>query len=41
MAYVSTESLGDEKPLFASVRGKSIPLKQVSMPFVPSRYFRG
>ncbi|MEO9275254.1 glycine cleavage system aminomethyltransferase GcvT [Marinomonas sp. 5E14-1] len=41
MASVSTESLSNEKPLFASVRGKRIPLKQVPMPFVPSRYFRG
>jgi aminomethyltransferase len=39
MAYVATQSL--EISLFASVRGKSIPLKQVAMPFVPSRYFRG
>lgn len=41
MAYVSTEALDAESALFASVRGKSIPLKQVAMPFVPSRYYRG
>ncbi|MBD5772004.1 glycine cleavage system aminomethyltransferase GcvT [Marinomonas colpomeniae] len=41
MAYVSTAPLNSEEPLFASVRGKSIPLKQTAMPFVPSRYFRG
>lgn len=41
MAYVSTTSLDAAEPLFASVRGKSIPLKQTAMPFVPSRYYRG
>lgn len=41
MAYVSTDCLAANKPLFASVRNKSIPLKQTIMPFVPSRYFRG
>lgn len=41
MAYVSTTSLDTAEPLFASVRGKSIPLKQTAMPFVPSRYYRG
>lgn len=41
MAYVSTSSLGADKPLFASVRGKSIPLTLTTMPFVPSRYYRG
>lgn len=41
MAYVSTESLDAQLPLFANVRSKHIPLKQTTMPFVPSRYFRG
>lgn len=41
MAYVSTQALDAAEPLFASVRGKSIPLKQAAMPFVPSRYYRG
>jgi aminomethyltransferase len=41
MAYVSTSSLGTDQPLFASVRGKSIPLTLTTMPFVPSRYYRG
>ncbi|MCV2402871.1 glycine cleavage system aminomethyltransferase GcvT [Marinomonas sp. C2222] len=39
MAYVTVDSL--EAPLFASVRGKSIPLKPTAMPFVPARYYRG
>jgi len=41
MAYVETQSLTDETPLFANVRGKSIPLIQTKMPFVPAHYFRG
>lgn len=41
MAYVETQSLTDETPLFASVRGKNIPLILTKMPFVPARYYRG
>ncbi|NLQ18811.1 glycine cleavage system aminomethyltransferase GcvT [Marinomonas sp. M1K-6] len=41
MAYVSTQALDADEPLFANVRGKKIPLAQSSMPFVPSRYYRG
>ncbi|SHG55178.1 aminomethyltransferase [Marinomonas polaris DSM 16579] len=41
MAYVSTQALDVDEPLFANVRGKSIPLKLAAMPFVPSRYYRG
>lgn len=41
MAYVSTQALDSNEPLFANVRGKRIPLNQAAMPFVPSRYFRG
>ena len=41
MAYVDSESLTSEEPLFAQVRGKSIPLTKAAMPFVPARYFRG
>ncbi|MBM6550297.1 glycine cleavage system aminomethyltransferase GcvT [Marinomonas ostreistagni] len=39
MAYVQTEFL--EQPLFASLRGKMIPLTSAKMPFFPSRYYRG
>lgn len=41
MAYVSVQALDSDEALFASVRGKSIPLTLTSMPFVPSRYYRG
>jgi len=41
MAYVSSEALAGEEPLFALVRGKSIPLLLTKMPFVPARYYRG
>ena len=41
MAYVSTEALASEEPLFALVRGKNIPLILTKMPFVPAGYFRG
>lgn len=41
MAYVSTQALNDNLALFANVRGKNIPLKSATMPFVPSRYYRG
>jgi len=41
MAYVSSASLDTGVPLFASVRGKNIPLNKTVMPFVPSRYYRG
>ncbi|MBJ7539449.1 glycine cleavage system aminomethyltransferase GcvT [Marinomonas transparens] len=41
MAYVESASLATEEALFASVRGKSIPLKLTAMPFVPAGYFRG
>ena len=39
MAYVKTAHL--DAPLFASLRGKLIPLKAAKMPFVAARYFRG
>lgn len=39
MAYVQTERL--DQPLFASLRGKLIPLTPAKMPFFPSRYYRG
>ena len=39
MGYVQTDKL--EQPLFASLRGKLIPLTPAKMPFFPSRYFRG
>jgi aminomethyltransferase len=39
MAYVNKVSLDDA--LFASVRGKLLPLIKTPMPFVPSRYYRG
>lgn len=39
MAYVAVASL--DTPLFANVRGKSIPLTPTTMPFVPARYHRG
>ena len=39
MAYVQTAVL--DQPLFASLRGKLIPLTPAKMPFFPSRYFRG
>ncbi|MCB5160378.1 glycine cleavage system aminomethyltransferase GcvT [Marinomonas algarum] len=41
MAYVSNKALEENQALFAQVRGKSIPLTRTTMPFVPSRYFRG
>ncbi|MBR7889927.1 glycine cleavage system aminomethyltransferase GcvT [Marinomonas sp. A79] len=41
MAYVSMASIDAEENLFANVRNKHIPLKKVSMPFVPARYYRG
>lgn len=39
MAYVQTDLL--DQPLFASLRGKMIPLTSAKMPFFPSRYYRG
>ena len=41
MAYVSTQALDAGEPLFAHVRGKSIPLTLTAMPFVAARYYRG
>ncbi len=41
MAYVSTSVLESDEPVFAEMRGKQIALTRVSMPFVPSRYYRG
>ncbi|GAB3475828.1 glycine cleavage system aminomethyltransferase GcvT [Marinomonas epiphytica] len=40
MAYVQTEML-ENKALFALVRGKQIPLKPSSMPFLAANYYRG
>lgn len=39
MAYVQTATM--DQPLFASLRGKLIPLTPAKMPFFPSRYYRG
>jgi len=41
MAYVSTSVLDSGDAVFAEMRGKQIALTQASMPFVPSRYYRG
>ncbi|KZN13272.1 glycine cleavage system aminomethyltransferase GcvT [Marinomonas sp. TW1] len=41
MAYVLTSALESGEPVFAEMRGKQIALTQASMPFVPSRYYRG
>lgn len=38
MAYIETAAL--ETPLFASLRGKQIPVSPCAMPFVPQRYIR-
>ncbi|WP_373095580.1 glycine cleavage system aminomethyltransferase GcvT [Zhongshania sp.] len=41
MAYVSTAALAQGDALFASVRGKLLPLTVRTAPFVEQRYYRG
>ena len=41
MAYVSTAALDSGDAIFASVRGKQIPLTIRQSPFVEQRYYRG
>jgi glycine cleavage system T protein (aminomethyltransferase) len=41
MAYVPMALSALDTPLFASVRGRLIPIKVTRMPLVPQRYFRG
>ncbi len=41
MAYVHSEFALPGTRLEAQVRGKSVPMQVVTMPFVPSRYYRG
>jgi aminomethyltransferase len=41
MAYVSTEALQAQEPLFASVRGRQLPVMYRPSPFIEQRYYRG
>ncbi len=41
MAYVRSEFSVPGTRLDAQVRGKSVPMEVVTMPFVPTRYYRG
>jgi aminomethyltransferase len=41
MAYVSTATLKAQEPLFASVRGKQLPVMFRPSPFIEQRYYRG
>ena len=41
MAYVSTAALADNEAMFASVRGKLLPLTLRKTPFIEQRYYRG
>ena len=41
MAYVRSEFALPGTRLDAQVRGKSVPMEVVTMPFVPTRYYRG
>ncbi len=41
MAYVAPDYAAPGTELFAMVRGKPVPMKVSTMPFVPTRYFRG
>jgi aminomethyltransferase len=41
MAYVQTASAVPGTRLHALVRGKTVPMEVVAMPFVPTRYYRG
>ena len=40
LGYVPAALARDDSPLFASVRGKQIPLQRVKLPFVPKQYKR-
>ena len=41
MGYVESASSAPGTPLSILVRGKPLPARVVSMPFIPTRYFRG
>ncbi len=41
MAYVETPSTTPGTRLHALVRGKAVPMEVVTLPFVPTRYYRG
>ncbi|WP_269620856.1 glycine cleavage system aminomethyltransferase GcvT [Zhongshania sp. BJYM1] len=41
MAYVATAALNSDESLFASVRGKQLPVTLRKTPFVEQRYYRG
>ena len=41
MGYVSAEFSAPDTPLNILVRGKPLPARVTSMPFVPTRYYRG
>ena len=41
MAYVNTEFTATDTLVHAMVRGKPVPMKVCTMPFVPQRYYRG
>ncbi len=41
MAYIDAAAIADATPLFASVRGKRIPVSIRQGSFAPQRYFRG
>lgn len=41
MAYVQSSMASPGTAVNAVVRGKSVPMKVMAMPFVPSRYYRG
>ncbi|MFT5888410.1 MAG: aminomethyltransferase [Zhongshania sp.] len=41
MAYVSSAAMQSAEALFASVRGKLLPVSLRTSPFVEQRYFRG
>jgi len=41
MGYVTATHVAIGTEVFASVRGRAIPLRVTAMPFVPTRYYRG
>ncbi|MEZ5537543.1 MAG: glycine cleavage system aminomethyltransferase GcvT [Thiolinea sp.] len=41
MAYLSTDYTALDTEVFASVRGKQIPMRVSKMPFIEQRYYRG
>jgi aminomethyltransferase len=41
MGYVAIEYMANDTVVHAMVRGKPVPMKVCSMPFVPQRYYRG